>query len=167
MFSTVDHRSLLASENMSPRDASCLLDNARKLQQAARAGTPQALLRGKNLGLLCAADDDMDAVYFRRAAEALGAHVAHIAPSLSALSPPQEVEHTARLLGRLYDGVECQGVAPELVQRISQEAGIPVYDGVARPSHFTARLADLLGGGASPDENRRFVLQAVLLSTMA
>ena len=166
MYPTLKH-SLVAFENMSPRDVSAVLASARTLQRAAQAGTTQPLLRGKNLGLLCEADDDLDAALFRRAVVELGAHVAHIRPSLSELSTPQEVQHTARMLGRLYDAVECQGMAPALVQQVGTEAGVPVYDGIASQDHPTAKLAELLGDEASPADNRRFVLQAVLLSTIA
>ena len=151
---------------MSPHDVSALLANAWTLQRAAKAGQTQPLLRGKNLGLLCEVDDD-DAALFRRAAMEMGARVAHIRPSLSELSTPQEVQHTARMLGRLYDAVECQGMAPALVQQVSNEAGVPVYDGIASKDHPTARLAELLGNGSRPADNRRFVLQALLLSTIA
>ena len=152
---------------MSPRDVTAVLASARTLQRAAGAGKVQPLLRGKNLGLLCEADDDRDAALFRRAAVELGAHVAHIRPSLSELSTPQEVQHTARLLGRLYDALECQGMAPALVQQVGNDAGVPVYDGIASQGHPTAILAALLGGDTSPADNRRFVLQAVLLNTIA
>ena len=152
---------------MSPRDVTAVLASARTLQQAAGVGNTQPLLRGKNLGLLCDADDDSVAALFRRAALELGAHVAHIRPSLSESSTPQEVQHTARILGRLYDAVECQGMAPALVQQVGNDAGVPVYDGIASRDHPTAHLAELLGGDASSADNRRFVLQAVLLSTIA
>ena len=152
---------------MSPHDVSVVLANARTLQRAAQVGMTQPQLRGKNLGLLCEADDDGDAALFRRAAVELGAHVAHIRPSLSELSTPQEVQHTARMLGRLYDAVECQGMTPALVQQVGVDAGVPVYDGIASQDHPTAKLAELLGGNTSPADNRRFVLQAVLLSSIA
>ncbi len=157
----------LAFNHMSPRDVTAVLTNARTLQRAAEAGETQPLLRGKNLGLLCEADGDGEAALFRRAAVELGAHVAHIRPSLSELSTPQEVQHTARMLGRLYDAVECQGMAPALVRQVGNEAGVPVYDGIASQDHPTAKLAELLGSDTSPADNRRFVLQAVLLSTIA
>lgn len=150
---------------MSPRELNTVLTSARALQRAAQAGTTQPLLRGKNLGLFCEIDDD-DAALFRRAALELGAHVAHIRPSLSDSSTPEEIQHTARMLGRLYDGVECQGMAPSLLRQIGDLAGVPVYDGVASPRHPTAKLAEQLGGDTSPVDNRRFVLQAVLLSTL-
>jgi len=165
MYPTLKHDGLLAFE-MSPREVNAVLASARTLQRAAQTGTTQPLLRGKNLGLLCEADDD-DAALFRRAALELGAQVAHIRPSLSKLSTPRDVQHTARVLGRLYDAVECQGAPLALVQQLGNDAGVPVYDGLASQDHPTAYLADLLGGDTSAADNRRFVLQAVLLSTLA
>ena len=167
MHPILEHRSLRAFEQMSPHDVSVVLADARTLQRAARAGTTQPLLRGKNLGLLCEAENDGDAASFRRAAVELGAHVAHIRPSLWELSTPHEVQNTARMLGRLYDAVECQGMAPALLQQLGTDAGVPVYEGIASRDHPTAKLAELLGGDTSPADNRRFVLQAVLLSTIA
>jgi len=166
MMPILKHRSPLAFQQMSPHEVSALLAHARALQRAAQAGTAQPLLKGKNLGLLCEAPDDADAVLFRRAAGELGAHVAHIRPSLSDLSTPQEVQHTARMLGRLYDAVECQGMTSALVQQVSDEAGVPVYDGIASRSLPMAMLAEQLDGIAMASDNRRFVLQALLLSTI-
>lgn len=71
------------------------------------------------------------------------------------------------MLGRLYDGVECQGLAPALVEAVGREAGVPVYDGLASAAHPTARLAGLLGAEDMPGKLRRLVLQTVLLSTLA
>ena len=143
-----------------------MLDRARALQHAARSGSTQPLLSGKNLGLLGEAADKGGAELFRRAAVELGAQVAHLRPSLSELSTPQEVQHTARMLGRLYDAVECQGMAPALVLRMGHEAGVPVYDGIASQRHPTAALAALLGDDASAADKRRFVVQAVLLNSL-
>jgi ornithine carbamoyltransferase len=171
MHPTLSHHEVLAFDPIAPRDATLVLDHARSLQRAAAAGELRASLRGRKLGLLCEAcdDDDLDgdAALFRRAAVELGAHVAHIRPSLTELSTQPEVQRTARMLGRLYDAIECQGMAADLVHQVGVEAGVPVYDGVASPKHPTARLADLLEGNASKSDKRRFVLQAVLLSTIA
>ena len=148
-------------------DLRTVLANARALQRAARAGAaPQPLLRGKNFGLWCEAIDAADAVLFRSAATDLGAHVAHVRPSLTATSTPLEVQHTARVLGRLYDAVECLGMAPALVAQVSRWAGVPVFDGLARADHATAPLAEHLDHADTPTENRRTVLQAVLLSSV-
>ena len=167
MAPILNHRSIRAFEHMSSDDAIILLATARGLQRVAiDGGTPRPLLRGKNLALLCAAEDDGDAALFRRAAAELGAHVAHLRPSLSASSTVQEVHHTARLLGRLYDAVECHGMDPRLVRQVRLEADVPVYDGVACIGHPTARLAGQLGNAASLADNRHFIVQAVLLNTL-
>jgi ornithine carbamoyltransferase len=158
---------LVAFDTMTPRDVAALLANARALAQAAAAGATQPLLRGKNFGLVSEDDDDGEAALFRRAALELGAHVAHVRTSLSAQSTPHEVQHTARMLGRLYDLVECQGMAAALVQQVSDAAGVPVFDGLASPAHPTVRLAEQLGADAAPGDARRFVLQAVLLVSLA
>ena len=181
MHPTLSHSGVLALDPIAPRDVSVVLQHARALQLAAEAGGLRTLLRGRKLGLLCEidtnaenggdadSDDDResDAALFRRAALELGAHVAHIRPSLNGLSTPHEVQHTASMLGRLYDAVECQGMAADLVHQMGVDAGVPVYDGVASKRHPTARLVDLLDGNASRLDKRRFVLQAVLLSTIA
>lgn len=152
---------------MSQRDVDAVLANARALQRFARAGAPPLLLRGKNFALMAESADGGDAALFLAAAAEMGAQVAHLRPSLSELSTPQEVESTARMLGRLYDAVECQGIAPALVAQVGHDAGVPVYDALASPQHPTSRLADALGHDTSPADNRRFVLQAVLLRAVA
>ena len=170
MHTTLSHHGRLAFEPIAPRDVAFVLDNARALQLAAQVGDLRALLRGRKFGLMCEIDDDSDsdsdAALFRRAAVELGAHVAHIRPSLTELSTPQEVLHTARMLGRLYDAVECQGMAVDLVHRLGADAGVPIYNAVASQGHPTAKLDDLLGGDSPARDKRRFVLQAVLLSTV-
>ena len=167
MHTTLSHHGLLAFDPIAPRDVAFVLDNARALQIAAQAGGAQALLRGRKFGLMCEVDSASDAALFRRAAVELGAHVAHIRPSLTELSTPLEVQHTARMLGRLYDAVECQGMAADLVHQLGTDAGVPVFDAIASQRHPTAKLDSQLGGDAPALDKRRFVLQAVLLSTVA
>ena len=191
MHTTLGHHGLLAFDPIAPRDVAFVLDNARALQLAAQAGGAQALLRGRKFGLMCemdnagdsasdsagdsagdsandsANDSAGDAALFRRAAVELGAHVAYIRPSLTELSTPLEVQHTARMLGRLYDAVECQGMAADLVHQLGIDAGVPVYDAVASQRHPTAKLDGMLGSDSPAPDKRRFVLQAVLLSTVA
>ncbi len=166
MGSTLKQRHFPAFADLSSGEVAALLASARTLQRATAAGRIQPLLRGKNLALLCRDDSQPEAVMFRHAATELGAHVAHIGMSLSEHSAPQEVTHTARMLGRLYDAVECQGMAAAVVQKVADEAGVAVYDAIASGDHPTARLADQLDGDSSPAENRRFVLQALLLGTI-
>ena len=155
-----------APEVLSPADEQALLEQARGLQRAASAGRSQPLLRGKNLGLLCADDTQPQALLFRQAASELGAHVAHIGMSLTEHSGAQEIAHTARMLGRLYDAVECQGLPAALVRQMSDSAGIAVYDSLAGNDRLISRLAAQLDGHAGASDKRRFVLQALLLHTI-
>ena len=111
-------------------DERALLDQAQALRRAAAVGRLQPLLRGKNLGLLCRDDGTPSGLLFRDAAAALGAHVAHIESSRLERSSPQELEHGARMLGRLYDAVECQGLDAGLVRQLSALSG---HHGVQRP----------------------------------
>ena len=74
---------------------------------------------------------------------------------------------TARVLGRLYDGIECQGLAPELVRQLGRDAGVPVFDGLAAAHHPTAHLAQRLAGTGSLAKKRQLIVQAVLLSTLS
>lgn len=167
MHPILDHHDALACDAIASRDAAFVLDQARSLQRAAAAGELRASLRGRKPGLLCEADDSGDAALFRRAAVELGAQVAHIRPSLTELSTLPDVARTAHMLGRLYDAIECRGMAPDLVHQMGVHAAVPIYDGVASPKHPTAELADLLDGDALNPDKRRFVLQAVLLRTIA
>ena len=166
MGSTHTPRPAPAPAPLPPGGEQSLLDQARSLQRAATAGRVQPLLRGKNLGLLCADDHQPQALLFRQAASELGAHVAHIGMSLSEHSATQEVAHTARMLGRLYDAVECQGLSSALVQQMADEAGIAVYDCLACNEGLISRLAGQLGNDVAAGDNRRFVLQALLLHTI-
>ena len=160
-------RALDAAPQLPPLKVANLLSRARLLQHAAMDGNTPLLLRGKNLGLLCETQSDEAQALFRGAAEALGARVAVMRSGLSVASTVQEVQDTARMLGRLYDAVECQGLDPALVACIGLHANIPVFDGVAAKDHPVDQLAELLGDGTPLADNRRFLLQALLLEAIA
>jgi len=169
MLFPFENHNASAFHALSPAEETALVGRARLLQAAFLRGALSPQLKGKKLGIVC--DEDSDGsesrLLFQRAAEELGAHVATLRPALSGLGNPAEVQHTARILGRFYDALECQGMAPEVVRQIAGHAGIPVYDGLACASHSTARLAELLDERTSPADNRRFVLQALLLGSIA
>ena len=149
----------------SPLDSDALLASARELQRAGDGAPKAHLLRDRHLGLVCELDDGEEAKLFRRAATALGARVTHIRPSVSQLDTAGEdaLKHTARILGRLYDGIECQGLDPSLVSRLARDAGVPVFDGLASSRNASAPLARLLDGADSSETKRLLILQAVLL----
>ena len=69
-------------------------------------------------------------------------------------------------MGRLYDAIECQGLPRDLVRQLGEEAGVPVYDGLASPTHPTARLAGRFGEGVPHAEARCLILQAALMTTL-
>lgn len=158
-----------AFEALSPHDIAELLSAARLLHLGTLGGGARPLLRGKKLGLLSdsAGGSDADADLFCLAAVELGAHVAHIRPGQWRHSGAQEFEDAARMLGRLYDAVACQGLPEVVVARLRLHTEVPVYDGIASPHHPIARVAELLDEVTSPLDRRRLLLQAVLLSTIA
>jgi ornithine carbamoyltransferase len=144
-----------------------LIAHARTLW-AAQEGSPTAsLLRGKNFALLRESDVGREAELFRRAVTRLGGQVAHVRPELSEASTPEEIGSTARMLGRLYDAVECQGMPSFLVENISRDAGVPVFAGVATPAHPTAELVRLLDDAMPEADRRCAILQAFLLHALA
>jgi len=154
-----------------PSDVGPVLARARALQQAALAGAPLQPLKGKYVGLISEDPDSPDAALFVAAAGGLGAQVAQIRPSVARLGTGSDVEPAAMWLGRLYDVVACEGLAPGTVRRIRAAAGVPVLDGLAGESHSMADRVHELDGcggvGADDDEGRRFLLQALLLDLIA
>ena len=93
---------------------------------------------------------------FDAAASQLGARVSRIQAD-AALSPD-----TARILGHLYDAIDCEHVPAKVLSSLRQQAGVPVYEGLGREDH---PVLQLLGAGAGADD-RRFLLQALLISTL-
>ena len=169
MLFPFENHNFSAFHALSPQEEMALVSRARLLQAASLRGALSPQLKGKKLGILCdeGSDGSESRLLFQHAAEEMGAHVAIIRPALSNLGSPGEVEHTARVLGRFYDALECQGMAREVVRQIGRHAGIPVYDGLACAGHSSARLAALLDERTSPADNRRFVLQALLSGSIA
>lgn len=122
------------------------------------------LLRGRNLGLLCPDPTTPAARLFKEAAAALGARVAHIkAETFAGGGGDGDLANTARMLGRLYDAVECQGLAPGVAQQLAALTGNVVCDGLATDVVGIDELARQLDGSVDGAESRRFVLQALLL----
>ena len=153
-------------ETLSTGQSTALLALARSLQQTLPAEGGRPPLHGKHLALLCAADDGEQARLFRSAAEALGAHVAHVRWQAEEVPSEAELAHAARLFGRLYDAVECQGMPAGLVRQLAAGSGLPVYRDLAGPEHPTARLSELLDPARPSMERRRLALQAALLSSL-
>ena len=92
--------------------------------------------------------------------------MAHVKPSLSASSSAEEVQHTSRMLGRLYDAIEWQTESQALLTLVQSTAGVPVYNGLGLPTHPTAALVARLNSNEPLEQLRRRVLQAVLVMTI-
>ena len=143
MAALLPHRNLRSIEALSRRDVLALLDTAHALKRASRCGAPHRLLRGKNLAVLFESPLDANDT-FDVAAPELGAHVAQLRPSDSSLDAGLDMPATARLLGRLYDGIDCEGLPTGVVGELDRHAGVPVFDGLSRPEHPAAVLAELM-----------------------
>jgi ornithine carbamoyltransferase len=165
MHASLFHLHNARLNELSPNDMDLLLANAVTLRLAAGSPHARGLLRGKSLALVSERNDDSTRL-FQTAASELGARVSQVWPQLSQLRHSARFGDTVRLLSRLYDGLECQGLAPDLVAEVGLAVPIPVYDGVACPHHPTASLASRLGGADSDEMNRRLILQTVLVSTL-
>ena len=141
-----------------------LLGQVDAMRRARRAeGSSSAPLRGRNVGLVCGGEPGEAAALFTRAATALGARVARLSADL--LAPGARSEPAvARVLGRLYDAIECQQVPTETVARIRRAAGVPVYDGLATAAQPSAALMPILG--LPSDEVRELVVQAALVAAL-
>lgn len=119
---------------------------ARRLREDAHAGTIGTPLRGRNLALLLGEPPAADSSALHRAALDLGARVAEVRftePPRSA-SAQDDVRALARMLGRMYDAIDCGALAPDTVCQIEQEAAVPVYAGLGLDDHPARLLADLM-----------------------
>ena len=143
MSPDLKNRTLLSIDELSAREVSFLLALAQELKRDQRAGSERARLRGKHIALLLDRSVPRAPGAFEVAANEQGANLSLIGPGDW---PPgaQDMQGTARVLGRLYDAIECRGLAPAIVCELAQHAGVPVYDGLTRPFHPAQVLADCL-----------------------
>lgn len=133
-------------EPLAARNVLATLAAAERLRTHARAGTSGQPLRGKNLALLLGPSPCGDISTLRHAAQDLGARVAELRFTEPAEPAPgrDDVVALARILGRMYDAVDCEALAPATARRIEQDAGVPVYQGLCLDEHPARILADLM-----------------------
>jgi ornithine carbamoyltransferase len=162
VFAAMSHRSE-PDEAPWAEDMQALIEQAGALQRAYADGRSLPLLRGRNIGLLCPDATTPAARLFREAAGGLGAQVAHIQADRFARGGDSELANTARMLGRLYDAVVCQGLPPGVAQRLAALTDNLVCDGMAADAGIIDKLVRQLDGAAEGADSRRFVLQALLL----
>lgn len=138
------NRSFLTLMDFSPKEINYMLDLARDLKRAKYAGTEQPKLKGKNIVLLFEKDSTRTRCAFEVAALDQGAHVTYLGPTGSQMGKKESIPDTARVLGRMYDGIEYRGFAQSTVEDLAKYSGVPVWNGLTDADHPTQVLADFL-----------------------
>lgn len=137
-------RSFLKLLDFSSSEIRYLLDLSKNFKDLKRAGTPHKYLTGKNIVLLFEKTSTRTRCAFEVAGMDLGLGVTYLDPTGSQMGKKESIPDTARVLGRMYDGIEYRGFSQELVQTLSDYAGVPVWNGLTDEFHPTQMLADLL-----------------------
>ncbi len=138
------NRHFLKLYDFTPEEIHFLLRLAADLKAAKYAGTETQTLKGKNIVLLFEKDSTRTRCSFETAAHDQGAGVTYLGPSGSQMGKKESMKDTARVLGRIYDGIEYRGYAQDIVETLAQYAGVPVWNGLTNEWHPTQILADFL-----------------------
>src|SRR5665647_2677070 len=138
------NRHFLKLLDFTPEEIKFLLDLSFDLKKAKYAGTEQQKLRGKNIALIFEKSSTRTRCAFEVAALDQGAHVTYLGPSGSQIGHKESMKDTARVLGRMYDGIEYRGYGQSIVEELAAYAGVPVWNGLTTEFHPTQILADFL-----------------------
>lgn len=138
------HRHFLKLEDFTTQEILFLLDLSRDLKRAKYGGYEQPRLRGKNIALIFEKSSTRTRCAFEIASYDQGAHVTYLGPSGSQIGHKESMKDTARVLGRMYDGIEYRGFGQEVVEELAAHAGVPVWNGLTNEYHPTQILADVL-----------------------
>ena len=137
-------RSFLKLLDFAPAEIGALLDLSAKLKKEKKAGVPHPLCAGKNVALLFEKPSTRTRCSFEVAAADLGMHPVYLDPAGSQMGKKESVADTARVLGRMFDGIEYRGYGQERVETLAKYAGVPVWNGLTDEAHPTQVLADFL-----------------------
>jgi ornithine carbamoyltransferase len=140
----LNNRSFLKLDDFTPREIEFLLQLSSELKAAKYAGTEVQRLKGKQVALIFEKDSTRTRTSFEVAAYDQGAHVTYLGPSGSHIGYKESIKDTARVLGRIYDGIEFRGSSHSDVEELARYAGVPVWNGLTDTAHPTQILADLL-----------------------
>ncbi|NUU24081.1 MAG: ornithine carbamoyltransferase subunit F, partial [Streptomycetaceae bacterium] len=138
------HRNFLKELDFTPQEFRFLIDLAADLKAAKYAGIERQRLRGKNIALIFEKTSTRTRCAFEVAAHDQGAHVTYLDPTGSQIGHKESMKDTARVLGRMYDGIQYRGSKQELVEELGRYAGVPVWNGLTDEWHPTQMLADML-----------------------
>ncbi len=140
----LSQRSFLKLLDLTPAEITGLLDLAAELKQKKKAGIPHAEFPGKNIALIFEKTSTRTRCAFEVAAYDLGMNCTYLDPSGSQIGKKESIADTARVLGRMYDGIEYRGFGQQIVEDLARYSGIPVWNGLTNEFHPTQILADLL-----------------------
>ncbi len=144
MAFNLKNRNFLKLLDFTPGEIRFLLDLARDLKRAKYAGSEKPLLKGKNIALIFEKASTRTRCAFEVAAHDQGANVTYLGPTGSHIGKKETMKDTARVLGRMYDGIEYRGFGQEIVEELGKYAGVPVWNGLTNEFHPTQILADFL-----------------------
>lgn len=137
-------RSFLKLLDFSSEEIRYLLDLSKNLKNLKRAGVVNKSLDGKNVAILFEKDSTRTRCSFEVGAMDLGMGVTYLGPTGSQMGKKESIADTARVLGRMYDGIEYRGFSQEIVEELAAHAGVPVWNGLTNEFHPTQMIADLL-----------------------
>ena len=130
--------------DFTPDEIAGLLDLAADLKAKKKAGIPHRMCEGKSIALIFEKTSTRTRCAFEVAAADLGMHPTYLDPSGSQIGKKESIADTARVLGRMYDGIEYRGYGQQIVEELAKYAGVPVYNGLTNEFHPTQILADFL-----------------------
>lgn len=138
------NRDFLKIIDFSQKELQYLLDLSRDLKRAKYTGTEQPTLRGKNIALIFEKTSTRTRCAFECAAHDQGAHVTYLGPTGSQIGVKESMKDTARVLSRMFDGIEYRGFEQTIVEELAEYSDVPVWNGLTNESHPTQMLADFL-----------------------
>lgn len=137
-------KSFLKLLDYTPEEIEYLINLASELKAKKKAGIPHKLCEGKNIALIFEKTSTRTRCAFEVAAADLGMHPVYLDPSGSQIGKKESIPDTARVLGRMFDGIEYRGFGQEIVEELAEYAGVPVWNGLTNEFHPTQILADFL-----------------------
>ena len=144
MNMNLKNRSFLKLLDFTPNEIRYLLDLARELKAAKKAGAEIQRLKGKNIALIFEKTSTRTRCSFETAAHDQGAHVTYLGPTGTQIGVKESMKDTARVLGRMFDGIEYRGFGQQIVEELARYAGVPVWNGLTNEFHPTQILADFM-----------------------
>ncbi|MDY3978940.1 MAG: ornithine carbamoyltransferase [Tidjanibacter sp.] len=144
MIESVKGKNFLKLLDFTPEEIGGFLALASQLKADKKAGREVKHLCGKNIALLFEKDSTRTRCSFEVAAHDQGAHVTYLGPTGSQMGKKESIEDTARVLGRMFDGIEYRGYGQEIVEKLAAFSGVPVWNGLTNEFHPTQILADFL-----------------------